>query len=186
MKKKDIIILSALANSGLLAILLVSAITSKESDLSPSSSSKIAEAILEENVQGMVPKEVVIQPEKIVHKLPQLEKEEKKNTFFDVIVKAGDSLERIAKLYNTSVEEIISLNNLSNSFLRVGQVLKVPKVVKVEPIVKEEVYYIVKPGDNPWTISMKHHIKVEELLRINNLDEHKAKRLRPGDKLKIR
>ena len=46
-------------------------------------------------------------------------------------------------------------------------------------------FYIVKPGDNPWTISMKHRMKVEDLLRLNNLDDKKAKRLRPGDKLRI-
>ncbi len=49
---------------------------------------------------------------------------------------------------------------------------------------KEE-YYIVKPGDNPWTIAKKNHMRVEDLLRLNNMDQAKAKKLRPGDRLRI-
>jgi hypothetical protein len=32
---------------------------------------------------------------------------------------------------------------------------------------------------------MKNQMKVDELLRLNNLDEEKAKRLKPGDQLRI-
>ena len=47
-------------------------------------------------------------------------------------------------------------------------------------------YYVVKVGDNPWTIAMKHHIKVDELLKMNSLNEEKARKLKPGDRLRIR
>jgi len=110
----------------------------------------------------------------------------------EVIVKKGDNLEKIAKAHSTTVKEIVRMNKLPNSFLRIGQVLKVPSNGKVvaAPVKKkaepEFEYYTVKTGDNPWTIAMKHHIKVEELLRINNLDEKKARRLKPGDRLRIR
>ncbi len=52
--------------------------------------------------------------------------------------------------------------------------------------IKDAKYYIVKHGDNPWTIAVKNKIKVEELLRLNNLDESKAKKLKPGDQLRIK
>jgi LysM repeat protein len=47
-------------------------------------------------------------------------------------------------------------------------------------------YYVIKSGDNPWTIARKFHIKFEDLLRLNNLDEEKAKNLKIGQKLRIR
>ncbi|HEY4254932.1 MAG TPA: LysM domain-containing protein, partial [Chlamydiales bacterium] len=47
-------------------------------------------------------------------------------------------------------------------------------------------YYIVKVGDNPWTIAMKHHLKVEELLKLNGLNEQRARKLKPGDRLRIK
>ena len=41
-------------------------------------------------------------------------------------VKKGDSLYKIAQSYNTSVSELIKLNNLTNTNLSIGQVLKIP------------------------------------------------------------
>jgi hypothetical protein len=69
-----------------------------------------------------------------------------------------------------------------------------PVLVREEPapktseskVVDEGKYYIVKSGDNPWSIAIKNHIKFDELLRLNHLDEEKAKKLKPGDKLRIK
>ena len=113
----------------------------------------------------------------------------------EVKVKKGDSLEKIAKAHRTSVDEIIRLNQLPSSFLRIGQVLKLPAERTIHGVAKaksavsdhgQPEYYTVKVGDNPWTIAMKHHMKVDELLKVNNLNEEKARRLKPGDRLRIR
>jgi len=99
----------------------------------------------------------------------------------DIIVRAGDTLDKIARSYGLSVEEIMRVNHLIDSRLQIGQVLKLTKAGKRG----QEKYYTVKNGDNPWTIAMKNQMKVDELLRLNNLDEDKAKRLKPGDQLRI-
>ena len=117
-------------------------------------------------------------------------------------VKSGDTLEKIAKAHHTTVDEIITLNHLPSSFLRVGQVLKLPaektSVAKaVKPTTPDTTpkkpvamagpdYYTVKVGDNPWMIAVKHHLKVEELLKLNGLNEEKARKLKPGDRLRIK
>jgi len=150
-------------------------------------------------------------PAEIVHQLPPLLSQEADSTPVAVIappaapsslevkVKKGDSLEKIAKAHHTTVDEIIRLNHLPSSFLRIGQALKLPSEHVVHNSVKpksmvadrsvNEVhpeYYTVRVGDNPWTIAMKHHMKVDELLKVNNLNEEKARRLKPGDRLRIR
>lgn len=43
-------------------------------------------------------------------------------------VKKGDSLYSIARNYNTSVDELMRLNNLTNTNLSIGQVLKIKEV----------------------------------------------------------
>ena len=80
---------------------------------------------------------------------------------------------------------------MKTTIIRIGQILKIPSVEKnatrkVKKAVVNGEYYTVKPGDNPWTIAMKHNIKVEDLLKMNDLNKEKAKKLRPGDKLRIR
>lgn len=156
-------------------------------------------------------------PEQIVHQLPPLASEDAGVPVasavlsapppspltaaipLEVKVKRGESLEKIAKAHHTTVDEIIRLNHLPSSFLRIGQVLKLPSERSVHGSVKAKTlvadrglnevhpeYYTVRVGDNPWTIAMKHHMKVDELLKVNNLNEEKAKRLKPGDRLRIR
>jgi LysM repeat protein len=113
-------------------------------------------------------------------------------------VKKGDTLEKIARAHHTTVDEIIKLNHLPSSFLRVGQVLKLPaektlsaKTAKsaMPEKLKQDTgpdYYTVKVGDNPWMIAIKHHLKLEELLKLNGLNEEKARKLKPGDRLRIK
>jgi LysM repeat protein len=106
----------------------------------------------------------------------------------EVVVKKGDTLEKIAKIHKTTIDEILRINQLSSTFLRVGQVLKVPGAKqKAESATTKDVdYYVVKVGDTPWTIAQKHRMKVDDLLKLNNLNSEKARRLKPGDRLKVR
>lgn len=125
--------------------------------------------------------------------------------YIEVRVKKGDALAKIAKAHQTTVEEIMNYNQLKTTMLNVGQLLKVPKkglnsptsIARISanessfqtPTVssgQEPKYYTVKPGDNPWSIAAKNQMKVEELLKLNQLTQEKARHLKPGDKLRIR
>ena len=113
--------------------------------------------------------------------------------FVNVTVKKGDFLEKIAKANNTTTAAIMKANAMNSTQLKIGQVLKVPlsgdkKGSTPTPSLtpKDGEFYVVREGDNPWLIASRNKINLEELLRLNGLDEQKAKRLRPGDKLKIR
>ena len=93
------------------------------------------------------------------------------------IVKSGDSLYKIAQNYNTTVNELMSLNNLTNSSLSVGQVLKLP-TKEITPANS----YIVKSGDSLYKIAQKYNATVSELMNLNNLT---STTLRIGQVLKI-
>lgn len=112
------------------------------------------------------------------------------SNYKEVKVKKGDVLERIARQNHVMVSEIMKANKLTSTRLKIGQVLKIPvkgSTSSVSPVSSTEAqYYTVKAGDNPWTIAVKHHMKVEELLKLNDLDEQKAKKLKAGDKIRIR
>ena len=84
------------------------------------------------------------------------------------VVWFDDTLESIAKKYNTSVEEIKKLNNINNN-INIGDVLVIP-VINVE----EENYikYIVKEGDNLYRLAKKFHTTVSNLKKWNNIDSN--------------
>lgn len=58
---------------------------------------------------------------------------------------------------------------------------------KTAPSTDETVqYHYVQRGESPWVIARKYGISVEKLLKLNNLDEATARRLREGDRLRVR
>ena len=90
------------------------------------------------------------------------EKKENSNTY---TVKAGDTLWNIARKYNTTVEEIMKLNNLKNDLLSIGTVLTIPEISQSTSTNR----YTVKAGDTLWNISKRYNTTVEELMMLNNL-----------------
>jgi LysM repeat protein len=131
------------------------------------------------------------QVEKEVVKKEVVKKPSNHEELIKVVVKKGDVLEKIAKIYGTTVGALMQENQLTDSRLQIGQVLAIPKdkekkvssAISVVPL--EEKFYIVKNGDNLWKIAIENHMKVEELLQLNQLTEKQAKALRPGDRLRI-
>ena len=81
-------------------------------------------------------------------------------------VKSGDSLWSIANKYNTTVNELKSLNNLSSNILQVGQILVLPSSSSDE---NSGNTYTVKSGDSLWSIANKYNTTVSELKSLNNL-----------------
>ena len=81
-------------------------------------------------------------------------------------VKSGDSLWSIANKYNTTVNELKSLNNLSSNILQVGQVLVLPSSTNDD---NSGNTYTVKLGDSLWSIANKYNTTVNELKSLNNL-----------------
>ena len=87
----------------------------------------------------------------------------------DYVVKSGDNLYEIARKYNTTVNEIKALNNLSSNILSIGQVLKIPTVT---PSQEQEETYIVQSGDSLYSIARKFNTTVDEIKRLNNLSSN--------------
>ena len=92
-------------------------------------------------------------------------------------VKAGDSLWKIAKENNTTVDEIKKLNNLKSNNLVVGQTLKLSEKTN------DSDKYIVMSGDSLWKIANQYGLTVNQLKQLNNLT---SDNLEIGQELKIK
>lgn len=95
-----------------------------------------------------------------VLKIPLVEEKQAKGNIY--VVKSGDSLYKIAQNYDTTVNELIKLNNLISTNLSIGQVLEIPNYTKSN-------VYIVKKGDNLYNIAKTYNTTVDEIKRINKL-----------------
>lgn len=84
------------------------------------------------------------------------------NSYTEYVVKVNDNLYSIAKKFNTNVNEIMKVNNLTNTNLSIGQVLKIPS--SSVPIT-----YTVQRGDTLYSIAKKFNTNVDIIKQKNNL-----------------
>lgn len=85
------------------------------------------------------------------------------------IVTYGDTLYKIAKKYNMTVDELKRINALSTDTIYVGQELSLVQRQN-EPLIKYQDYK-VKSGDSLWQISVDQGVPMSELMLTNNLSD---------------
>ena len=101
-------------------------------------------------------------------------------------IKQGDSLSLIAQNYNTTIGQIMSVNELDNDAIRADKYLIVPLAQKSEGYYSlsdnqreksrlniqknsEKIIYTVVAGDSLWKISTKFGITINNLVRWNKI-----------------
>ncbi len=127
-------------------------------------------------------------PKKINEKSYVTKREIPKSKIY--IVKKHDTLYRIAKMFGLTVMDLVEYNNLSSFDIKVNQKILLskrnipekkyskPKTTKQKnkksPSVnsKNKKIYIVKKGDNLYRIAKKHSMSLDELKKINNLNNN--------------
>ncbi|MCX8041920.1 MAG: LysM peptidoglycan-binding domain-containing protein, partial [Thermodesulfobacteriaceae bacterium] len=102
-------------------------------------------------------------------------------------VKKGETLESIAKSYNTTVEEIKKLNNLKTNRLKIGQKLVVESRERAKESPKERssqnfISHTVKKGETLERIAKTYGVTVEEIKEANRL---KKNQIQVGQKILI-
>ena len=102
-------------------------------------------------------------------------------SYQNYVVTKGDNLYAIAREYNTTVQELMKINNLTSNLLSLGQVLKVP-TTSPSPSIPSTNTYTVKSGDTLYSIARKFGTTVTNIQNKNNLS---GTTLRLGQVLKI-
>lgn len=108
------------------------------------------------------------------------------------VVRKGDTLSQIARIYRVDMEPLLQINRLAKkSRLSIGMNLLIPipkqkgsQKREIAKVKVEEMIYTIKKGDTLWSIANEMGVNIGALTRWNHLQPDKI--LIPGNKLKIK
>lgn len=99
---------------------------------------------------------------------------------YTYVVQPGDNLKMIAESFCTTVQKLITMNELSNpNKIYVGQELKVRSIEKTA----QPTMYTVKPGETFSQIAKKHGLTTSDIINVNKLQN--PNKLLIGQKIMI-
>ncbi len=85
-------------------------------------------------------------------------------------VQPGDSLYKIARLYGSTIQEIVNTNNITNpDLIYPGDVLLIPVQEEDLETPPGSIIYTVQPGDNLYIISLLFKVPIQDILSMNNI-----------------
>ena len=102
------------------------------------------------------------------------------------IVKEGDTLSSIARIYSINKQLIIKANNLINeNYIFIGQNLKIiENISDIDSHDQNKIFYHkVEIGENLTEIANKYELTINELIKINNIENPNV--LKVGTTLKL-
>lgn len=97
------------------------------------------------------------------------------------IVQSGDTLSKIAGEFDTTVEILASINNISNvNLIFTGELLYVPTSNAND---MSHTLYVVKRGDTLWGISRRFGVSISKIVMLNRISNPNL--IYPGNVLRI-
>ena len=90
---------------------------------------------------------------------------------FVYTVQRGDTLSKIARNFNTTVEEIVALNNIQNpNLIYVGQKIIINTITMNNTnLMGKKIVYRIQRGDTLYKIARRYGTTVNNIVRLNNI-----------------
>lgn len=115
-----------------------------------------------------------------------------KDISFEHKVEESETIYSIAYKYKVTTTDILSLNNLESTFIKVGQIIKIPYTENSAAIVDEQpkpastegapIRHMITAGETLFSIANKYNTLVSEIVKLNQL---KTNDIKVGDELFI-
>ena len=115
--------------------------------------------------------------------LPEVE--EPTGNYRTITIARGDTLSQIARIYGTTVQELVRINNIQNpNLIYAGETLRVPVTTSGGDDPLEEIVYVVKRGDTLSRIALNYGTTVSQIVRENNISNPNL--IYPGQRLVVK
>ena len=134
----------------------------------------------------------IIEGEIIIIPHKDIDEYNNEKTTYKVI--EGDTLYKIARDHNVSLNDIISINNLGNdSYLKLNQIIFIPKGATYKKVIsrknikvasKKVFYHKTTKTEDLSTIAYLHKIPIEQVKTLNKLND--PIKIKPNIKLRLR
>ena len=89
-------------------------------------------------------------------------------------VKKGENLSTIASKYRVLISDLMTINNLKNDRLQIGQRLKIPVKGGIYSNYPEKITYTVKKGDTLGGIADKYNTRASEIRKWNKMSSNNS------------
>jgi|TARA_B100000131_G_scaffold49840_1_gene44457 membrane-bound lytic murein transglycosylase D len=89
-------------------------------------------------------------------------------------VKKGENLTTIASKYRVLISDLMTINNLKNDRLSIGQRLKIPVKGGIYSNYPEKITYTVKKGDTLGGIAEKYNTRASEIRKWNKMSSNNS------------
>ena len=100
-------------------------------------------------------------------------------SYINYIVIKGDTLSKIASKYNTTVSDLVQINNINNpNIIYENQFIKVPLKSS------DNIIYTVQKGDTLSNIAIKYNTSVDKIVQLNSIAD--KNKIYVGQVLKIK
>ena len=89
-------------------------------------------------------------------------------------VKKGENLSTIASKYRVLISDLMTINNLRNDRLQIGQRLKIPVKGGIYSNYPEKITYTVKKGDTLGAIAERYNTRASEIRKWNKMNSNNS------------
>lgn len=109
--------------------------------------------------------------------------------FSEYIVKPGNTLSYIAKLFNTTVDELAGINGIKNpNLIYPNQIIKINTTLSYAEIMNDRyetnhIIYTIKYGDTLTSISRKYNVSIQSIVNLNDIKNPNL--IYAGEKIRI-
>ncbi len=97
-------------------------------------------------------------------------------------VQPGDTLYKIARMYGSTIQEIVNVNNITDpNLIYPGSVILIPVEEEDLETPPGSIIYTVQPGDTLYIISLLFKVSIQDILSLNNITNPSL--IHPGMKI---